>query len=205
MSWRLTRFSAATEGGFFRETFRDAGVIPGAALPAACTLCLPHVRSRAWKKCVVTTHRTPSCADASSARSFSTAIYFLIPAGSFSRLHRISSAECWHFYLGKPLTVVDIAPEDGTVTRTVLGHDLAAGQAVQHVVPGGRWFGCHPAREHDGAAAGERHADERSYSLVGCTVAPGFDFADFEMAKRSELLRLFPHAAADVTRLTDEQ
>ena len=96
----------------------------------------------------------------------------------------------WHFYLGAPLTVVELAED--TVTRTVLGSDVLGGQRLQHVVPGGTWFGCHPA------AVGE----PGSYSLVGCTVSPGFEFADFELGEREFLLRDFPHAAEDIVRLT---
>lgn len=139
-----------------------------------------------------------------------------------SRLHRITSAEVWHFYGGRPLTVVEIAP-DGAVKRTTLGADLAAGHTLQHVVPGGAWFGSHLAHDssrHDcGMRAllpcgGSRNtslnpirysggaADEHAYALVGCTVAPGFDFADFELAQRADMLARFPHADDDIMRLT---
>ena len=139
------------------------------------------------------------------ARSFSTAIFFLVPRGSVSRLHRINSAEVWHFYLGEPLTVYELDGATGAETRTTLGADVLAGQRLQHVVPAGAWFGSHLAADA-GAAAGPAApppGESRDFALVGCTVAPGFDFADFEMAKRGALLQAFPHAAADITRLTD--
>ena len=146
-----------------------------------------------------------------------------MPRGSVSRLHRIRSAEVWHFYLGAPLLVYEIDASTGKETRTLLGADVAAGQRLQvrmlrasvvswrsrtaqYVVPAGAWFGSHLA--DDSAAAGPAApvpGDSRDYALVGCTVAPGFDFADFEMAKRGGLLRSFPHAAADITRLTDPE
>ena len=129
-----------------------------------------------------------------------------MPRGSVSRLHRIRSAEVWHFYLGEPLTVYELSPTTGVEKRTLLGSDVLTGQALQHVVPAGAWFGSHLAADA-GAAAGPAAApppgDSRDYALVGCTVAPGFDFADFEMAKRADLLQTFPHAAADIARLTD--
>jgi hypothetical protein len=131
--------------------------------------------------------RTPT---PSGDRPFSTAICFLLRRGEVSRLHRIKSDETWHFYSGGPLTVAEIAP-DGRTRETTLGRDLAAGQTFQHVVPAGRWFGAFPA---PGA----------EFSFVGCTVAPGFDFADFELARRGELLALFPGAAGLITRLTEE-
>lgn len=138
------------------------------------------------------------------ARSFSTAIYFLVPRGSVSCLHRIRSAEVWHFYLGEPLVVYELDPSSGAEKRTLLGSDVLAGQALQHVVPAGAWFGSHLAADA-GAAAGPvapPPGDSRDYALVGCTVAPGFDFADFEMAQRGTLLQTYPHAAADIMRLT---
>ena len=123
------------------------------------------------------------------------------------------------------MTVYEIDANTGAEKRTLLGADVAAGQrlqarrpmqpsslaalthcAAQYVVPAGAWFGSHLA--DDSAAAGPpvpASPDSRDYALVGCTVAPGFDFADFEMAKRGELLATFPHAAADIARLTDPE
>jgi predicted cupin superfamily sugar epimerase len=121
-------------------------------------------------------------------RAVSTAIYYLLEAGQCSRLHRIRSDEVWHFYAGDPLVVAEIAP-DGTLRETRLGSDIARGCRPQHVVPAGAWFGSYPA-------PGSR------FCLVGCTVAPGFDFADFELADRAALLRSFPAHRALIERLT---
>lgn len=121
-------------------------------------------------------------------RSASTAIYFLLKEGQVSRLHRIKSDELWHFHAGGPLTVAAILPGGGTL-EAVLGPDPSAGHVYQHAVPAGSWFGAWPA-----AGAG--------FSLVGCTVAPGFDFEDFELGRRGELLRIFPAAAGLIERLT---
>lgn len=121
-------------------------------------------------------------------RHASTAIYYLLTAGDRSRFHRIRSDEIWHFYQGDPLQVVEIT-EAGDISATLLGSDIAAGQVLQHVVPAGRWFGACPA-------AGSR------FSLVGCTVSPGFDFADFEMAERAALLSTYPQLQDWITRLT---
>lgn len=120
-------------------------------------------------------------------RPASTAIYFLLPAGTKSRLHRIKSDEVWHFYLGGPLRIVEISP-DGTTRETILGPDLAAGHKLQHVVPAGAWFGAYPE-------------PNTPYALVGCTVAPGFDFQDFELAEREALLKAYPAAAPLIERL----
>jgi predicted cupin superfamily sugar epimerase len=117
-------------------------------------------------------------------RSISTAIYFLLEAGQCSHLHRIRSDEVWHFYAGDPLDVMEI---DGAgelkVTR------IGTGGVYQHVVPAGVWFGAAPAE-------GGR------FALVGCTVAPGFDFADFELADRAALLREYPRHQDWIRRLT---
>jgi predicted cupin superfamily sugar epimerase len=122
------------------------------------------------------------------ARAAATSILFLLPRGAVSRLHRIASDEAWHFHLGGPLLIVEIGP-GGRPRRTLLGPDPARGHRLQHVVPAGTWFGARPA---PGTA----------FTLVGCAVAPGFDFADFEMGDRAELLRRFSAARGEVLRLT---
>jgi uncharacterized protein len=121
-------------------------------------------------------------------RPASTAIYFLVPGDAFSALHRIASDELWHHYAGAPLRVVQI-DERGERVDALLGRDLAAGQRPQACVPAGVWFGAHV--DGDGA-----------WALVGCTVAPGFDFADFELGDRDALLARFPQHAAIIERLT---
>lgn len=111
-------------------------------------------------------------------RAFSTAIYYLLGPGDFSALHRIRQDEIWHFYDGSPLVVAVIHP-DGTTNQHQLGRNAEAGELPMAVVPAGSWFGARVA-----AATG--------YTLAGCTVAPGFDFDDFEMPTRAELLAKFP-------------
>lgn len=137
------------------------------------------------------TYRSPVIVDTPRGpRAASTAIHFLVPGGTFSALHRIASDEVWHFYAGAPLRVVQLG-EHGARVDHLLGPALARGQRPQAVVPAGTWFGAHV--EGDGA-----------WSLVGCTVAPGFDFADFELGDRDALLARFPQHAELVRRLTRE-
>ncbi|MCY7350683.1 MAG: cupin domain-containing protein [Cytophagaceae bacterium] len=107
-------------------------------------------------------------------RVFGTAIYFLLEGHHFSALHRIQSDEIWHFYAGNPLDIF-LLNETGLLQITRLGPDATAGEVFQTVVPAGCWFGAKPAMPE-------------GYALVGCTVAPGFDFADFELADRAALL-----------------
>jgi hypothetical protein len=121
-------------------------------------------------------------------RSFSTAIYFLLEAGDFSALHTLRSEELWHFYAGAPLTVHVIEP-DGTRKEHALGPDLDAGQHFQAMVPPGCVFGA----SVDGP---------EGFALVGCTVAPGFDFADFELCEREVLLAKWPQHRSLIERST---
>lgn len=113
-------------------------------------------------------------------RPVSTAILFLLRAGQYSRLHRIRQDELWHFHLGGPLRLVWI-DKVGRAREVILGPDIFNGQALQFAVPGGQWFGATPAPGSE-------------FSLVGCTVAPGFDFTDLHLARRHELERRFPLA-----------
>ena len=123
-----------------------------------------------------------------SARAASTAIYFLLDGENFSAFHRLRSDEVWHFYDGAPLVVHVIEPA-GKVSRILLGRDVDAGQVLQAVVKAGCWFASHVA-------------DWSSFALVGCTVAPGFEFADFEMGRREELVERYPLHAELIERLT---
>jgi uncharacterized protein len=104
--------------------------------------------------------------EGAGARATSTAIYFLLARGERSRWHRIDAAEVWHWYAGAPLRL-DVASENRTRQRITLGSDLAFGERPQIIVPASTW------------QAAESLGD---WTLVGCTVAPGFDFAKFELA-----------------------
>src|ERR1700743_3507856 len=101
-------------------------------------------------------------------RNASTHIYFLLAAGQFSAFHRIAGDEIWHFYFGDTLLVYEIG-HNGRLTEHRLGNDPEKGESFQTVIKAGSWFASAPA-------------DGGEYALVGCTVAPGFDFADFELA-----------------------
>jgi predicted cupin superfamily sugar epimerase len=122
------------------------------------------------------------------ARPVSTAIYFLLAGNDFSALHRLRSDEMWHFYAGASLEVHVINPE-GAHSVLLVGSDPFANEVPQAAVRAGCWFGSRLRR------AG-------SYALVGCTVAPGFDFADFELAKRAELSVLYQEHLELIRQLT---
>jgi uncharacterized protein len=150
------------EGGFFAETYRSADLLGGDALPA-------HYRG---------------------ARAAGTAIYYLLTPETFSAMHRLGSDEIFHFYLGDPVEMLQLAP-DGSHRVVVIGPDLEAGQRPQVVVPRGVWQG---ARLRPGGRL----------ALLGTTVAPGFDYADYETGARAALLASYSAARDIVTALTRE-
>jgi hypothetical protein len=148
------------EGGFFRQTYAAAEQISKEALPERFE----------------------------GSRSFSTAIYFLLPFGNFSAFHRIKSDEVWHFYEGCALHIHVIHP-NGDYECLKLGSDMINGESYQLVVPANAWFASEPV------------GDAGSFALVGCTVAPGFDFEDFELAEVAALTNQFPKHKELIRRL----
>ena len=130
----------------------------------------------------------PGPDDRSGARSTSTAIYFLLPSGEFSAFHEVRGAdEIWHHYLGDAVEIHTLAG-DGAYAVRVLGADLVAGHEPQLVVSAGTLQAAVPRGS--------------GYALCGCTVAPGFEFADFAMPPRADLIRRFPAHADVIRRLT---
>jgi hypothetical protein len=121
-------------------------------------------------------------------RAASTAIYFLLAGDQFSAFHRLHSDELWHFYAGSGLVVHVIEP-GGRYSELLLGSDVA--EQFQAVVPAGCWFGSSLRQPN-------------TYALVGCTVAPGFDFTDFEMANCDALTAQYPQHRNIIQRLTRE-
>jgi len=121
-------------------------------------------------------------------RAQGTAIYYLLEPGAFSEMHVLASDEIFHFYLGDPVEMLQLYP-DGRSALFTLGQDLQAGQHVQLVVPAGVWQGTRLVR--DGKVA-----------LLGCTVTPGFDFADYRSASYPELVQKWPDQAERIKALT---
>jgi predicted cupin superfamily sugar epimerase len=146
------------EGGFYAETYRSAGSIPANTLK-----------------------------EFGGARSYSTAIYYLLKQDEYSAFHRIKSDECWHYYTGHTL-LIHILYSNGDYNCIRLGSAIDTGEALQYIVPANTWF------------AAECAANSR-FVLTGCTVAPGFDFADFEMADEENLSLAFPQQTELISRL----
>jgi len=132
------------EGGYFRETFRDAQ---------------------------------------------GTAIYYLLTGAGVSEMHKLPGAEVYHHYLGDPLETLLLKP-DGTGEIAIVGPDVAAGQRPQLVIPGGVWQGS------------TRIPGPHGYSLIGATMAPGFEFADYERGPRAELCHTWPGFLQEIAKRT---
>lgn len=123
-------------------------------------------------------------------RSRCTAIYYLLTPDCFSALHRVKSDEIFHFYAGDPVRMLQLHPEGRGETLT-LGGDLDAGHRPQVIVSRGVWQGC-------------RLAPGGRVALMGTTVAPGFDYDDFELASRPSLFKQFPRFENEIRQLTRE-
>jgi len=149
------------EGGFFRETYRSCESIDSYALPE---------RYR-------------------GDRRFSTAIFYLLTPDAPSLLHRVRSDEIFHFYLGDPVTMLQLHG-GGRSEIITIGSNIAAAERPQIVVPAGVWQG---AFLKDGGR----------WALMGTTVAPGFEFDDFKLAERDTILHEYPQHAELIRRLTE--
>jgi uncharacterized protein len=148
------------EGGYFTETYRSPHQLPSPALPD----------------------------NYRHARSLATAIYYLLAAGTFSRMHRLPGDEIFHFYSGDPVEMLLLHPSgDGHVH--LMGSDIERGRTPQLVVPAGTWQGARLLAGGD-------------YALMGTTMSPGFDYADFEAADGGRLCRDYPEFSELITALT---
>jgi predicted cupin superfamily sugar epimerase len=120
-------------------------------------------------------------------RNVCTAIYFLLENDNISLFHRIQSDELWFFHQGEPLEIVFV--KEGVLNSIILGNSFENGEVPQATIPSNTWFA---------SSVKQR----KGYSLVSCTVAPGFDFADFELASRENLLQEFPHLKEIIHKFT---
>jgi predicted cupin superfamily sugar epimerase len=121
-------------------------------------------------------------------RRYGTAIYYLLTRETFSAIHRIKTDEIYHFYLGDPVELVKLRP-NGSGCVVILGNDITCGAQIQTVVSRGTWHGA-------------RLAEGGKYALLGTTVAPGFEFADFEIGDSYELIRSYPSFSETIIALT---
>jgi uncharacterized protein len=120
-------------------------------------------------------------------RSFSTSIYYMLQKGDYSAFHRIKSDEIWHYYYGGDILLHMLDPEGGYQCK-ILGNNIVNGASFQLIIPAGTWFAAETAPNNE-------------YTLAGCTVAPGFDFADFELADSKSLIQQYPNYHDIISRL----
>lgn len=123
-------------------------------------------------------------------RSASTSIFFLLDGKQVSKFHKLKSDEIWHFYDGTSIKLYLIDSESN-LSEIIIGKNLDAGETYQFSIPKNNWFAA-------------ELMDKKSFALMGCTVAPGFDFEDFELGKRGDLVRLYPEHHDLIMRLTGE-
>jgi predicted cupin superfamily sugar epimerase len=147
------------EGGWYTQNYKSAEIIPSCSLPIRF----------------------------GGNRVLSTAIFFLLEKDNFSAFHRIKSDECWHFYLGDPLEILILLPNN-TLQTVILSNRIEENHHFQFIVPANCWFASRPA-------------SNSNFSFVGCTVAPGFDFDDFEMAKADDLVAAYPQHQSIIKKL----
>lgn len=126
--------------------------------------------------------------EATVSRAMGTAIYYLLEPGTFSEMHVLASDELFHFYLGDPVEMLQLWPS-GETTVVVLGPDLEKGQQVQVLVPAGVW-------------QGTRLIGDGKVALLGCSVVPGFDFADYVSGSYAELVARWSEEAERIRGLT---
>lgn len=148
------------EGGYFKETHRDRGIIPQIHLGSEFI----------------------------GDRNYATAIYFLLTSETFSAFHRINQDEIWHFHQGSTIKLHMISNESN-YSNVIIGNNLNEGEVPQFVVPAKFWFAAEVV-------------NQSSYALVSCTVSPGFDFRDFVMPTREELIATFPKHSKVITQFT---
>jgi len=123
-----------------------------------------------------------------SSRNFSTSIYFLLEGNQASHFHRLKSDEQWHFYDGSSI-VIYVIEEGGNLNKIILGRNIEKGESLQTIIKHNSWFAA-------------ELSDKSSFALIGCTVAPGFDFNDFNLGKRDELVDIFPQFKELINKLT---
>jgi predicted cupin superfamily sugar epimerase len=165
----------AQEGGYYRESYRSD----------------KHVRVDGFNegspKDLVDPHSIPEN-QLPNIRPVLTLIYYLLDGNQFSAFHRVKYDEIWHFYKGSPVNLY-ILNDSKNLLSIQLGNDLRKNEQIQYVIKGNTWFGADLK-------------DKSSYSLIGCSVSPGFDFGDFELGERNRLKKTYPQHGHIINRLT---
>ena len=193
------RLEPHPEGGYFRQTYKSELRVSAEGFGDPTTGASEASQDQDSRPLAKDPRRVKHAAEVFGTRAASTGIYFLLEGKNFSAFHRLRSDEMWHFYAGAPLVVHVIDPA-GNYSSIQLGNDAEAGQVFQAVVRAGCWFGSRLAENPHFWQ--NRPEVGHPYALVGCTVAPGFEFEDFELARRGELEGKYPQHSDIIRRLT---
>ena len=205
---KLLELKPHPEGGFYRETYRSAEFVDASSLPDRYLKKASRSDDDRWDRVTAEWQITefsklaqnPDAAkqllnknDGPAAttietRVWSTSIYYLLTKNTFSVMHRLRTDEIYHFYCGDPLEMLTLLP-DGTTQVVHLGPDVMNGQMLQHVVPLGVW-------------QGSRVMDGGNFTLLGCTMSPGFEFSDYEEGTYDRLSSRYPAANRLLKKLT---
>lgn len=146
---------------------------------------IPHIEGGFYQRTYYSSITVPKASlpdQFNGDRSLCSTILYLIPSTIRSKLHRLKGDEIWHFYVGDPFILIELH-ESGELRQTIMGNRSLNEQKIQHLVPYGCWFGGYVSPEEK----------IYSFSLVGCTIFPGFDERDFELAEKEYLINKFPH------------
>ncbi len=171
---KLNLVKLIEEGGYYRETYRSSQHI------------LIKVCDGKNSQDIVYSPKLDN--ESSNIRSIFTLIYYLLDGNQFSAFHKVKHDEIWHFYKGSSVSLY-VFTDSGKLLNIQLGNDLGKNENIQYVIKGNTWFGA-------------EINDKSSYSLIGCSVSPGFDFRDFELGTRNKLKKLFPCHEELINRLT---
>ncbi len=171
---KLNLIKLVGEGGYYRETYRSDNHI-------IVNSCNEDLKDNVY-----------SCSNleikSSNIRSVSTLIYYLLDGDQFSAFHKVKYDEIWHFYKGSSVSLY-ILTDVGEIMRIQIGNDLENNEHIQYVIKGNTWFGA-------------EINDKSLYSLMGCSVSPGFDFRDFELGERDKLKNTYPQHESIINKLT---
>jgi uncharacterized protein len=171
---KLNLIKLVGEGGYYRETYRSDNHI-------IVSSCNEDLKDGVY-----------SCSNlgikSSNIRSVSTLIYYLLDGDQFSAFHKVKYDEIWHFYKGSSVSLY-ILSDVGEIMRIQIGNDLENNEHIQCVIKGNTWFGA-------------EINDKSLYSLMGCSVSPGFDFRDFELGERDKLKNTYPQHESIIHKLT---
>ncbi len=167
------------EGGYYKETYRSGKIV---------TINNDHILNDFNNPTNDDNKHIKSRIISTDTRPVLTLIYYLLEGHQFSAFHKVKNDEIWHFYKGSPVTIY-ILNNDDSLLKIQLGNNPINNEHFHHVIKGDTWFGA-------------EINNKSSYALMGCTVSPGFDFKDFKLGEKDELIKRYPNQKDTIKRLT---